>query len=380
MIGEHEIVTPKAVAMSPAFHPSSQSAGRRLSSGTGLRLRRFMLVCIGLLFSLPALADEPAECINRPHEASAILGQQGDRLRMCALIGIWDSVIVGNNRHGYSGEAVAWVDDSVTAVRAAIHNLDLLQCDRLEPAALARETLQLVARISADEFGKNKPGPFELASNTRPCAVADTKQADLQPTFSPAATPGYFQPSVCAFEDLKLPDDFVVLGAGAYSGRRAGFQIDQSGHEGTQIDVAVNHAKPVVLMLGAYEPTIWNIVWTPNTQIVAVLASGYHRQIIAGLKGSVPTLISSYDNHGACGYFYAGSRRPAALDSLARRLFNRPVEMIYPAQDGKVLVGKSIPAGVQLLTSSPVSRETFYDKNAPLAGQEGLEDASDKGL
>ena len=130
MIDEHEIVTRKAITMSPAFHPSSPSVGRRLSSETGLRLRRFMLVCVGLLFSLPALADEPAECGNQPHEASAILGQQGDRLRMCALIGIWDSVIVGNNRHGYSGEAVAWVDDSVT-------NLDLLQCERLEPAALA---------------------------------------------------------------------------------------------------------------------------------------------------------------------------------------------------------------------------------------------------
>jgi len=40
--------------------------------------------------------------------------------------------------------------------------------------------------------------------------------------------------------------------------------------------VAVNQrGTPVVLMLGAYEPTVWNIGWTQGTQIVAVMASGY---------------------------------------------------------------------------------------------------------
>jgi hypothetical protein len=132
-------------------------------------------------------------------------------------------------------------------------------------------------------------------------------------------------------------------------------------------------------MLGAYEPTIWNIVWTPGTRIVAVLASGYHRQIIAGLKGDVPSIISSYDNHGACGYFYVGERQ-ASINPLSRRLFGRPVDMIYPAQDGRVLVGRAIPAGVKLLTASSASPASFHDASAPLAGQAGLDDAVEKGL
>ena len=50
------------------------------------------------------------------------------------------------------------------------------------------------------------------------------------------------------------------------------------------MDVVVNYSsKPVVLMLGAYEPTIWNIKWTPTTHIVALLVSGYRRQAVLAL-------------------------------------------------------------------------------------------------
>ncbi len=51
-------------------------------------------------------------------------------------------------------------------------------------------------------------------------------------------------------------EEFVVLAAGAYAGRRLDIQIDQSGNQATQIDVMVNTgAKPVILLLGAYEPS-----------------------------------------------------------------------------------------------------------------------------
>lgn len=82
------------------------------------------------------------------------------------------------------------------------------------------------------------------------------------------------------------------------------FQIDQSGHEVTPIDVLVNNPKkPVFLMLGAYEPTIRNIIWSEKTHILAVLVEGYHRQAVAGLGKHTPLVISSYDNKGPCGYF-----------------------------------------------------------------------------
>lgn len=189
------------------------------------------------------------------------------------------------------------------------------------------------------------------------------------------------QKPVCGFAELKLPEQFSVFAAGAYSGRKLAFQIDQSGHEGTQIDVAVNSpGKPVVLMLGAYEPTIWNIGWSPSTRIAAVLVSGYHRQAVAGLEPGTPLLNSSFDNKGPCGYFYVTADNLAPLNPLSKRVFGRAVDMVFPATNGKVVIGEPAAAGVALVTSGAITPESFHDKSAPMAGPAGLADAVRKGL
>lgn len=189
------------------------------------------------------------------------------------------------------------------------------------------------------------------------------------------------QKPVCGFAELKLPEQFSVFAAGAYSGRKIAFQIDQSGHEGTQIDVAVNSpGQPVVLMLGAYEPTIWNIGWSPQTRIAAVLVSGYHRQAVAGLEPDTPLLNSSFDNKGPCGYFYVTPDNLAPLNPLSKRVFGRAVDMVFPATQGKVVIGEPLATGIALVTSGAVTPESFHDKAAPMAGPAGLEDAVRKGL
>lgn len=203
---------------------------------------------------------------------------------------------------------------------------------------------------------------FEFQSETKQQVVASGKSA-------------------CGFPELSLPSDFSVLAAGAYSGRKIAFQIDQSGHEGTQIDVAVNSPnKPVVLMLGAYEPTIWNIGWSKETKILAVLVSGYHRQAIAGLEKNVPQLNSSYDNRGPCGSFYVTKDNLSALNPIARRVFGRPVEMVFLAEKGKVVIGESLQNDTKLITSPETAPISFYDKDAPVAGPAGLENAVRLGL
>jgi hypothetical protein len=203
------------------------------------------------------------------------------------------------------------------------------------------------------------------------CSTAEEfKPFDFAPTrMIPRHRGTMEQAQTCGFPDLKLPSDFSVFAAGAYSGREIAFQIDQSGHEGTQIDVAVNSPdKPAVLMLGAYEPTIWNIGWSQNTKIVAVLVSGYHRQVVAGLAKQTPLLISSYDNKGPCGYFYITSDKLGVLNPKARSLFDRPVDMVYFAENGNVVVGAPISGGTELITSAYIPPESYYDKSAPLAG------------
>lgn len=187
------------------------------------------------------------------------------------------------------------------------------------------------------------------------------------------------QKSKCGFPDLRLPPDFAVFLVGAYSGRKLPFQIDQSGNEGTQIDVVVNSPdKPVVLVLAAYDPTIWNIGWSMGTKILAVFASGYHRQAVAGLEKSVLQLNSSYENPGPCGYFYyvKGDKvAPFAKSSITRRVFGKDIEMFFHAENGRVVVGESLQPGTQLVTSPEVTPESFYDPNALIAGLIGVEEA-----
>ncbi len=190
------------------------------------------------------------------------------------------------------------------------------------------------------------------------------------------------QSRTCAFSALTLPAQFKVYAAGSYSGRDLDFQIDQSGHTATQFDVAVNSPdQPTVLILGAYEPTIWNIGWSEGTEIIAVMVSGYHRQAVAGLPDRVPVLNSSYANRGPCGYFYVGEKHYGKLNPLARRLFDRPVDMIYPpVANGKIVVGAPLGSQTRLVTSQATRAESFKDPKAPLAGPAGLEEALRQGI
>ena len=224
--------------------------------------------------------------------------------------------------------------------------------------------------VCADDPQARQPPPA-AAGELKPFDFA----ADEKSRQNVAQTPA------CGFADLKLPEQFSVFAAGAYAGRKIAFQIDQSGHEGTQIDVAVNSpGKPVVLMLGAYEPTIWNIGWSQRTRIAAVLVGGYHRQAVAGLEPGTPLLNSSFDNKGPCGYFYVTPDRLAPLNPLSKRVFGRAVDMVFPAAKGKVVVGEPLAAGVALVTSDAITPASFHDRTAPMAGPAGLEDAVRKGL
>lgn len=188
-------------------------------------------------------------------------------------------------------------------------------------------------------------------------------------------------PGTCAFHDLTLPDNVLIYAAGTYSGRKLNVQIDQSGHQATQFDVIVNSAeKPVVLLLGAYEPSIWNIGWTKGTKILAVVASGYHRQAVAGLPKDTPILISTYDNRGPCGYTYVSERTLAKVNPLSKKIFGKPVDMVYFAGAGKVVIGNPITRDEPLFTSKDVTPDSLIDKKKPLAGPAGIQDAVAKGI
>lgn len=218
--------------------------------------------------------------------------------------------------------------------------------------------------------------PAEVALD--PVLAADARApASTKPFAFAGTTTSEMQDAACVFAGLQLPTSTKVYAAVAYGGARQDFQIDHSGHSATRMDVAVNQPDaPVVLLLGGYEPTVWRVGWTPGTHILAVLVGGYHRQRVIGLPSSVPLLASTHKDHGACGDFPITAKQASALDPLARRVFDHPVDRLFRATDGHVVIGAPLGAGVALVTdSSAKPAAAFRLPDSQLAGPAGLEQA-----
>lgn len=245
--------------------------------------------------------------------------------------------------------------------------------------ALIRSDNQRLSELVAESSGERVESTSSAIDIQQFSSDGSSQQAVQIATDAPSADVPPLA-GACEFPGLRLPANSVIYAAGAYSGRKLSFQIDQSGHEATQIDIIANQPdKPVVLMLGAYEPTVWNISWTPETKIVAAFVSGYHRQAVTGLPDQIPVLISSYDNGAACDYFYLSENNLPKLNPLSRRLFGQPVNMAYMARNGAAAVGIPLMAGDKAV-SHGASPESFKLKEAPLAGEAGLDEAVRNGI
>ena len=207
-----------------------------------------------------------------------------------------------------------------------------------------------------------------VASTPTPIPPASITNQIIEPNTPPKII------DACSQFISRLPADYALHAGGEYSGRKLGFQIDQSGHEATQFDVVVNEpGRDTVLALGAYEPSVWNIRWTPQTRIVGVYVSGYHRQAIAGLGPEVPVLNSSYDNRGTCGYFYMSRSDASQADSQVRRIFARSATSYYIASNGRLEMGRPLN-GASTMQSYQITVDSFRDAESPLAGVAGIEE------
>ena len=242
-----------------------------------------------------------------------------------------------------------------------------LEIQRLSPALV--EDARTESRNAVPE------PQVQVQAQAQPQAQPQT-QPQTQPQALPqtSSLPPIRVTNACTNFSNRVPKDAVIYAGGAYSGRKLGYQIDQSGHEATVFDVFVhNPGRNVVLALGAYEPSVWNIRWSPGTVVAAVLVSGYHRQAIAGVDDNVPKLESSYDNRGACGYFYFDSANPHQADSMVRTMFGRSADTYYLASNGRIDLGLPGLPEAQYVQSSANPMASFRDKGALAAGQAGIE-------
>lgn len=223
--------------------------------------------------------------------------------------------------------------------------------------------------VGAHDVLEEVPVAPQVAEPQTAAAVAVEPPAAESPVSSPL--PLRVVDACTQFRE-RLPPDYVLLAGGAYGGRRLGFAIDQSGHEATGFDVVVNQSgRPVVLVLGAYEPSVWQVRRGAGTHIAGVLVTGYHRQAVTGVSAATPVLNSSYEEKGACGYSYLDRNNPDTMDRHVRQVFGRQAEAYYVATNGQILMGTGGMPGSSVQDAAG-SFESFRDANTPLAGAAGL--------
>lgn len=187
---------------------------------------------------------------------------------------------------------------------------------------------------------------------------------------------GIFEPAIeyqseqCEWDGQIFAENPIVYSVPKSNGMRTNYTIDQSGHNVRQINLAINQTdRPVILELNAYEPTIWNIGWTENTKIVGVYASGYHRQVVAGIESQVPVLTSTYDNQYAC----------KASDTLSKIAKLEKIDMDTPSK-AFLAIGEKSAVKLEYVTNVNNPPSSFQLPDHLLSGQAGLTYGINTGL
>lgn len=111
---------------------------------------------------------------------------------------------------------------------------------------------------------------------------------------------------------------FVALGA-YEGGTSTKFALGESKHDTGAIAVGADSSgPPLVLILSAYDPVVWDLRAVPADRLRAVLVYGYHDQAVAGLSSETPLrIVTRGSPDQGCGepsYAYEGGSK---LEELA---------------------------------------------------------------
>lgn len=184
----------------------------------------------------------------------------------------------------------------------------------------------------------------------------------------------------------ELPENCAVYAVGTYAGttKLDGVDLDRSGHQVTQAEVVVNVPdRPVVLVLTAYDPTVWRVGWTAKTRLVGVVVSGYHGQALIGIDKQTPRVISSYRKKGSFDYFLAhdASPRLLAMNDTVKRLVGREIDRFENKPTGGVFyVGERPNDATEVIYSDDLKVADYDDAPKVAPGQPKPLPAGEKGL
>jgi hypothetical protein len=130
----------------------------------------------------------------------------------------------------------------------------------------------------------------------------------------------------CRWPWSPIDGDFEVYAVEVSAPRQTGMRLPGQDRGADKFDLLVNRpGKRVALLLGRYDPMVWNVSRTATTQIIGVFASGYYAPLVRGLDSKTPLLTtSSIGSATACPAFYFTPNSLPLVNTLAKRAFGRP--------------------------------------------------------
>ncbi|MDR0665282.1 MAG: hypothetical protein LBF86_07175 [Helicobacteraceae bacterium] len=171
----------------------------------------------------------------------------------------------------------------------------------------------------------------------------------------------------CSLPKFNIPKNATVYAVGS-GGKELLMQIDDSGKNAGSVEISVNLPdETVILLLGAYQPTIWHLSWTNKTKIAAVLFSGYHKQIVTGIDTDRVYLSQ-------CNFRYIESAAEYALNEFSLATFKKPISAFIYSQNGYANIGG--------ISSKLITYEKFKPEKyatTKLHGQLAIAEAVKKG-
>jgi hypothetical protein len=188
----------------------------------------------------------------------------------------------------------------------------------------------------------------------------------------------------CISQEVARGAEIVAIGA--YEG---GLPLSKlATHEGNSVKgIAVSSAAnggPLVLVLTAYDPVVWDVSAVSKRRLRAVIVSGYHAQAVVGAGGTPVRITSVYQPNPACGdanFAYKGGSNLDQLDASVRERFGRGIGRFKGSYTlkGVAVDGQPIaaPAAVPLAGAIGASA---YSTGMTLDGPLGLQRLQAKGF
>lgn len=129
----------------------------------------------------------------------------------------------------------------------------------------------------------------------------------------------------CGFPGL--PENLEVHVVGLYKGtKELDVQLGESGHTVTEVEVIIDRtARPLGLVLTAYDPVVWKVGLTPRANVAAVLVSGYEPQALLGLPRSVPHKVLTRQTSVGCKAFHGSVEQTREIEPIVVALMGQPI-------------------------------------------------------